>query len=211
MAVWIAEDEEPDGVSGDWLHSGTFYGHLERDEELVEEFEGLSLEEALAWGRARSDRVFIRYGESDYFSAGETPEPSVPTWPPAELPEFTRRRPQSQRWKDRTESDALIDWDVELLLEPAELPIDRAARDRAAELVAAIADDIAASWDSRAVDDLLALHEATPEGGAIYAPVGAFALRLRTTAPTASLAVAAATERCRTPAGWTLTGRAEPA
>ena len=76
--VWIAEDEDG-GVDG-WYLLGTFSGyHDSAEERPLAEFRGLSAEDAIRWGRERSDVVLIRLGRSDYFTAGvRNVEPGYP-------------------------------------------------------------------------------------------------------------------------------------
>jgi hypothetical protein len=135
VCVFIAEEDEHDveGLSGDRWLLGTFDGHVETDDGLGEEFRGLTAEQAIEWGRARAGRVLIRLGDSDYYSVGVEAEAGKPTWPPADLPPLVRRRPESERWKDRTDADAAIEWVVPLTVDPPRLPapmedIDRATR-----------------------------------------------------------------------------------
>ena len=46
---------------------------------------GLSLEEAIAWGRARAQVVLVRLFEEWFFSAGaeDPPDQDLPRWPPS--------------------------------------------------------------------------------------------------------------------------------
>jgi hypothetical protein len=69
--VWISEDVEFDD-RGDLWCTGTFHGYHEpADEQLGrDEIEGVSAEQAIAWGGGRSDTVLIRAGEGPHFSAG---------------------------------------------------------------------------------------------------------------------------------------------
>ena len=52
--------------------------------ELIESTDVDGADAAIAWGRERADVVLIRLGHSDgtYFSAGDTPDASMPPWPP---------------------------------------------------------------------------------------------------------------------------------
>ena len=64
----------------DWQdHTGT-------DQYDGDEIDGA--ENAIAWGRARSEIVLIRlaHTEESYFSAGETKDPAYPSWPPPDEP-----------------------------------------------------------------------------------------------------------------------------
>src|SRR4051812_6268919 len=109
--VFIAEEEaDAQDLSGDRWLLGTFEGHVETACGMGPEFCGLAAEEAIAWGRARASRVLVRLGDSDYYSAGTETDPGEPLWPPDDLLPLIRRRPQSERWKDRTEEDPAIEW-----------------------------------------------------------------------------------------------------
>ena len=96
--------------------TGRFYGHLERDRELIEEFTDLSAEEAIAWGRKRARVVLIRTGDSDYYSAGESNDTGDPLWPPPGL-RLERRRPSGFEALDNTEEDAPVLWDVRVSID----------------------------------------------------------------------------------------------
>src|SRR4051812_38370086 len=66
--VWIAENQD---AQDPLLLTGRFCGHLDRGNAIADEFDDLSADEAIAWGRARSTVVLIRTGDGDYHSAGE--------------------------------------------------------------------------------------------------------------------------------------------
>src|SRR5436305_3444076 len=121
QTVWIAEEEDYDDELGGWVCTGTFFASVQTEEELLEDADGLDVEAALAWARARCKRVMIRYGHSGYFSAGEEPVDDAPPWPPADLPELRRRRTPDEAWKGRTESDPPIAWRVVAHLQPARI------------------------------------------------------------------------------------------
>lgn len=86
---------------------------MEDGRDLGEQIEDASLEEALAWGRARSDVVLIRLWDSDYFSAGAVnPDPSeYPEW--VDRP-VERRRPRGLAALDNTEDSPPAPWDVRI-------------------------------------------------------------------------------------------------
>jgi hypothetical protein len=116
--VWIAEDHDS---TDSLLLTGRFSGYLERDGRLKDRFEDLEAEDAIAWGRARAEKVLIRTGDSGcYFSAGErNPDPHEhPEWSPAD-PRLERRRPGGFEALDNTESDPPTLWDVRI---SADLP-----------------------------------------------------------------------------------------
>lgn len=110
VAVWIAEDDDPDDHM---LLTARFSGHLVFGDRPGEEFVDLDADEAIAWGSERAAVVLIRTGDSDYYSAGEhNPDPDrfLP-WPPSEL-SLVRRRPRGFEALDNTEADAPVLWDV---------------------------------------------------------------------------------------------------
>jgi hypothetical protein len=90
--------------------TGRFAAHWEPDgaQEFREGPEDVTVEEAIAWGRAQADVVQVRVGDGDlggdkdgYFSAGvRHPFPRVPVWP--EGLKVTARPYQGQWtvWKD---------------------------------------------------------------------------------------------------------------
>jgi len=106
--VFIAEQEDPDDL---FMVTGLFAGHLERDDDLADEFEDLPADEAIAWGRQRARVVLIRTGDSDYYSAGvENPE-RLPEWPSSAAPRGPRRV-RGFEALDNTEDDPPVLWDV---------------------------------------------------------------------------------------------------
>lgn len=110
--VWIAEEIDSEES---FLLTGRFSGHLERDNRLVEEFDDLSVDDALSWGRARADVVMLRTGTSDYYSAGaRNPDPGeLPAWTPGAV-QLDRRRVPGFEALDNTEADAPVLWDVRI-------------------------------------------------------------------------------------------------
>jgi len=105
--------------------TGRFYGHFERDDRLIEEFDDLSAEEAIAWGRERAEVVLIRMGDSDYYSAGQSnPDPEeYEPWPPTDL-RIERRRPSGFEALDNTEEDAPVWWDCRVSIESSVAEVD---------------------------------------------------------------------------------------
>ncbi|MGI8920175.1 MAG: hypothetical protein ACR2HD_00660 [Solirubrobacteraceae bacterium] len=113
VAVWIAEDDDPDDHM---LLTARFSGHLVFGDRPGEEFVDLDADEAIAWGSERAAVVLIRTGDSDYYSAGEhNPDPDrfLP-WPPSGL-SLVRRRPGGFEALDNTEAAAPVLWDVRLI------------------------------------------------------------------------------------------------
>jgi hypothetical protein len=95
----------------DLVESGRLTGLFQvgwQDDEAGEHergLEGVSAEEAIAWGRKRAARVFVRLGEEDQYSAGERPIPGLPLWPEGGIP--VRPRPIGAA---RDGSEQEIDW-----------------------------------------------------------------------------------------------------
>jgi hypothetical protein len=115
--VFIAELEDP---ADSFMLTGLFYGHLERDDDLADQFEGLPADEAIAWGRERAGVVLVRTGESDYYSAGAENPDGLPEWPPPDV-RLERRRARGFEALDNTEDDAPALWDVRVEAETARL------------------------------------------------------------------------------------------
>jgi hypothetical protein len=116
--VWIAEDVDPEDTM---MLTGRFSGYFDRFGRSYESFEDLSIDDAIAWGRARCAVVLIRTGDSDYFSAGEhNPDPEeFPLWPPAGV-RVEPWRPGGFEALDNTEDDEPVLWDVRIKAELAE-------------------------------------------------------------------------------------------
>jgi hypothetical protein len=191
--VWIAEDTEPT-EDGEYL-TGRFYGHVDDGDRIADAFEDLSLDEAVAWGRARADRVLIRIGHGRHVPVEE-----------ADLTPPPRRRIPSEEWKDRTEADPPIAWAVDVMLSP---PDPRVRQD---EVVAGIAEAAGGRWDAEPLEGRLAETDAQ-RGQEVYvlSHSASYRVRLRLEAPTHDQAVAAARARCDPPAGWRVAAFAEPA
>src|SRR5689334_17319925 len=112
--VWIAEDGDPHD-STYW--AGVFSAHWVRPDDGFEEGpQGVSADDAIAWGRERADVVLIRSGDSDYFSAGtrQRAGETLPEWPAGMT--FERRRPAALAYLDRTDADEPILWNIRLIL-----------------------------------------------------------------------------------------------
>src|SRR4051794_4818275 len=109
--VFIAEDCDETYLTG------VFRASWQTQRSELESVEGLSVEQALAWGRARSDRVQIRLGIGDYYWAGERAGPDdVAPWPEAEFSHLERRRHPEFMYLDRTLEDPPIMWTATLWL-----------------------------------------------------------------------------------------------
>jgi hypothetical protein len=212
--VFMSEDQENDLADGAWL-TGRFSGALQ-DEALYEPFQGLSLEDALAWARARTDMIALRYGERPnvHYSAGAEPLPDMPSWPPPDLAALVRRRHPDDRWRDRTDADAPIAWlaTAEVVPAGAEGASMAALEGRRPEwraVIAKVAQSAAAEWDSEPLDEFISdVSAAREEAGDAeefgWFTFGTVALRiwLRVEASTASAARSAANDRLELPPGW---------
>jgi hypothetical protein len=207
--VWIAEDIDYDHDLGGWVCTGTFHASVQTQDELIEEVDGLDVEAALDWGRARAARVLIRYGYSDYFSAGAERAPDAAPWPPPDLSELVRRRVPDEQWKDRTEADPPISWRVEARLEPpGPLGVERRPGD--VRVITDLAHHSAADdWDGHLIDEF-ARKVAEARGGAVYLESAAYRLYYKVEASTATQATDEVRSRLTAPAGWELSIAAEP-
>src|SRR4051794_35023121 len=116
--VWIAEKQDNDDA---FMLTGRFDGHIDTGRRIAEEFDDLSAEDAVAWGRSRCDVVLIRTGEEGYFSAGvRNPDPEeYPPWPPPGL-RLERRRVRGFEALDNTEDDPPVLWDARVSVQGAE-------------------------------------------------------------------------------------------
>ena len=206
-AVWMSEDLE----GGCLL--GTFSGvHDTGGARPRAEFSDLPIEEALAWARARADRVCVEIVSTRY-SAGARPLDDYPAWPPPDLPALVRRRPPGEEWRDRTDEDAPIAWAVVAWVERTDGSIPRRADwDPAIAALAARAG--ADGWDTEELDASIAameraLRRAKPGEAVGWFSYGHAAYRLRFTveAPTRARALEAIRRRCVPPDGLTLTPR----
>ena len=214
-SVHIAEEDnwdEPGRAADEVFYLGTFYGHHDVGRPAAE-FEGLSIDAAIAWGRARADRVYVRLGDDDVIYAAGAEPSQHPRWPPPGLPELVRRRPAAERWKDRTDADGPIAWSVDVMLEPPDLGVTDPGR---VEVVAQAAG--ADGWD----DEELQGFERDIEAAVRRAPPGveevgwfsthrrAYRLRFTESAPTRERAAAQALGRCAVPDGWSADASATP-
>jgi hypothetical protein len=219
--VFIVEDEElgPSFRDGIWL-TGRFSASLEGEDRVLESAEGLSIEDALAWGRERAPQVIVRHGDDPFeeYSAGSVHHPDRPRWPPAELPSFVRRRHPADRWRDRADTDPPIPWRVTVLLVPPISQRSLAALREHRDTWSADAERIAeragaVEWGADQLDtfiaDLAAAERRGARGWSSYGSLNLHAV-LRVDAPTAARAAEAAAARLELPAGWRATPDAEP-
>jgi hypothetical protein len=109
--------------------TGRFSVHWESGAEHEMGPRAVSLEEALAWARARADVVLVRPGDDGYYSAGPKRADEFPVWTSREQPP-TRRRVAQLAYMDRTEDDEPIDWECEISAtvqrpDAPEIPVQR--------------------------------------------------------------------------------------
>jgi len=175
--VFIAEAEEPE--EDGWYLTGRFSGYLDTGR-MADSFEDLPLADAIAWGRARADRVLVRIGYAPHVPASEV-----------EGLALAPRRVPDEAWKDRTEADPPITWDVQVLLSPPDPFADDSA------VVAALASAAGAAWDA---DELEAWRAESRDGGWVSEHSPSYRLRFRVDASTAAGAEAAVPVDA--PAGW---------
>jgi hypothetical protein len=147
-SAWATLREEqgtapfPENGWSDWVASGRFRVQCDRradggpGREVEEGPNWLTLDDALAWGRARAARIDLwcwRERDNVCFSAGEidisTPDRGeddprrIEPWPPEGLHLKARRLPGFEHL-DRTEADEPIAWNVKILGNARDRPQD---------------------------------------------------------------------------------------
>ena len=209
-------DDERQRPDGSYL-CGTFGGRWTRQPRDSEgpSFEGLALERALSWARARAPEVQIRYGRGEYHSAGELNPGGLPQWPPADLPAvLRRRRPPEQNWRERNAGDPPVHWRLELLLAPPNAQnLHTTKRWEAERLIELAARQVGAThWDSEPLDAHI-YHDvdATPNIGLATLHPPGYRLHLAVLASTSSAAERRAEARLpQLPQGWRVRATAFP-
>jgi hypothetical protein len=192
MTVFIAEDEDAGYLTG------RFYGHLDEDRRLADSFEDLSLEEALAWARERAERIVVRIGYGPSYAIGFESESWLP-WPSEGLPQPVRRRTPDEQWKDRTDADPDARWHATIGLAPP--PGDQRLPEWDA-VVAAIADELGATWSAANLDGWFA-DRPSGEGAWVTGHSRRYEIVITVEAPTAARARDAALTRVPPlPDGW---------
>jgi hypothetical protein len=210
-------DEVRQRPDGSYL-CATFGGRWTRQPRDIDgpSFEGLTLDQALNWGRARAPDVQIRFGRGEYHSAGETNPSGLPEWPPGDLPaRLARRRPPEQSWRERSEGDPPVEWRVELLLAPSNVDHMATAKRWAAEGIVEEAARAAGAmrWDAAPLDAYLeqGSDRETPSIGLAGPNPPAFRVHTRAFAATSVQAEAGARGRLpRLPPGWSVRATAYP-
>jgi hypothetical protein len=110
-SVYFSEDADYSDDFRDTHWRGTFSGSWQ-GEGFLSSPANLSADEAIAWGRARSSRVFMRTRDG-FYTAGSAPTQDAP-WPEnLDLSPRTDRE-EGLEWMDRTEDDDPIEWDVKV-------------------------------------------------------------------------------------------------
>jgi hypothetical protein len=112
--VFIAEDYDPEDFG---TLTGRFSAIWQGERGYRQGPEGVSAEEAIAWGRSQADKVVIRLGDSDVeYSAGNRPPDRgpgkrLPVWPEGRV--VPRRRLPGMEHLDLV-TEAPIEWTVRL-------------------------------------------------------------------------------------------------
>lgn len=123
--VYLREAEEADEERR-LVRTGRFVGELHGAEEIEEQLDEASFEEALAWGRERSDMVLLD-AEDDRYTVGAMCLEGYPALP-AELLERIRagrRRALQDWWLDRSERDPPMRFEVVVRLVPDDFAEER--------------------------------------------------------------------------------------
>ena len=211
-------DEARQRPDGSYL-CATFAGRWTRQPRDSEgpSFEGLTLDQALIWAKARAPEVQIRYGRGDFHSAGDLNPAALPQWPPADFTgKLVRRRPPEQGWRERSEGDPPVEWRLELLLMPPDIEHMQTAKRWTAEhfVEEAAARVGAGTWDAEPLDAYLdgSGGPGLPNiGMAVTSPPG-FRLHFQVFASTSPQAEERAITRLgKLPAGWRARATAFPA
>ncbi len=200
----FVEDEGQDDLGS--LYLGTFSGHVEGKTRMLEQVEGLTADEAIAWGRERAVVVLLRLADGDeHFSAGDENPRREREWPPPEPEPVARRRPPGQEWRERTAADAPVAWAVDLVVHvPADTPV--AAR---AEAMGARARRGRLS-DRRRLPFWVERVSGEAPGFDALTRVPHVVELDDVEAPTAHLAARRAAERLAAPADWAVTAHVLP-
>jgi hypothetical protein len=135
--VYLHELEERDNEER-LVFTGRFSGALHVDEDIAEEVEDLSFDDALAWARERADYVYVDT-EDERYSAGSKSTGRVSDLPAEVAARIRtgRRRALADWWLDRGESAEPMRFEIDVALEPDDLAEER--RSDQEQLVARIA------------------------------------------------------------------------
>jgi hypothetical protein len=216
--VFIAEDEESVVTGSDIDHflTGRFYGHLDKGSRISDSFEGLPLEQALAWARERADRIVVRVGYGPTYAIGFESGSRLP-WPSEGLGEPVRRRTPDEEWKDRTDADPDATWRATLGLAPPAPPAGQADDRRRPEwddVGASVAEELGATWSASNLDGWFAAVRSAlrrarrlppGEAGWVTTHSRQYEIQVTVRAPTAARAREAAESRVPPlPDGWSV-------
>lgn len=220
--VFIGEDDErvdvEGSVFGDWYLTGRFSGFRDTGASRVtQQFEDLSLDEALAWARERADRIVVRIGHDAHYVIGGEPDEHHLRWPAGGIAPPVRRRAPHEAWKGRTDADPDATWTATLALGPP-APPDGEWDDRRRPEWDAVVEDAARSlgvaWSGDNIDGWFAdigraaraaKRAGRHEYGWTTMHSRTYHLALPVRAPTEARAVAAAEALAPVlPDGWTV-------
>ena len=112
--VYVSEDFDLDSKTLTTWWTGRFSCSLQGPGDLFEEGPSdVTIEKAISWGRTKADRILVRIGDGDHYSAGAVPfeDSTVEPWPVVGIT-VERRVWQGQEHLLRSESDPPIWWDV---------------------------------------------------------------------------------------------------
>jgi hypothetical protein len=220
--VFVRELESPDQKR----LLGKFAAELKRDVwSVLESVEGLSVEDAIAWGRERAGIVLVAFGrrEGHLWSAGATPHWSYEPWPPPDLPPLLPRPVPEPGWQSRASTAEPIAWSITSWLEPEDFDARARSPDGLDEALEAWDQAVAAAaapgrlhWDRRPMDGFLADLQRTSRAGGDVSTVTTrssptYRITLVETSATASGADAQARARLRLPTGFRATLGVHPA
>ena len=138
--------------------TGRFAARLERRfRATAERTEGLTAEEAVAWGRARAGLVLVRFGRRvEHWSAGATPHWRYPRWPPPDLPPLVPRAVPPEDWQRVGGAGSELMWAVTIRLSRSDVFVAGDVNDDRETWNVAVASAAAArrmGWDRELLDD----------------------------------------------------------
>jgi hypothetical protein len=112
--VFVSEECDTDLETMVEWWTGRFFCSLQGPGSVFEDGpSGVTVDEAIAWGRERAGRVLVRVGSDDHYSAGSDliKGTTVKPWPAGGIP-LDRRMLPDQEHLLRSESDPPILWNV---------------------------------------------------------------------------------------------------
>ena len=156
-AVVFVEEMEDERTA---RFTGRFRARFEpRWRVIADRTEGLTVEEALGWGRKRAGLVLVRYGRRvELWSAGPTPHWSYPQWPPPDLPPLVPRPVPPDDWRRVGGAGSELTWSVTIRLAPKDVFVDGVVNDDREVWDVAVASAAAAGsmgWDRKLLDGFL--------------------------------------------------------